>query len=82
MAMAENSLFVKVCGCGGGGGRASDLMLVGYGFVLNCVLGCGGCSGCVVVVVGCVVVVTMIFLDCVWLVVNIILMYCIYYFNV
>lgn len=26
-------------------------MLVGYGFVLNCVLGCGGCGGCVVVVV-------------------------------
>ena len=58
MVVAENSLFVKVCGCGGGGGRASDLMLVGYGFVLNCVLGCGGCSGCVVAV-------TVIFLDCV-----------------
>ena len=26
---------------------------MGYGFVLNCVLGCGGCGGCVVVVVGC-----------------------------
>ena len=23
------------------------------GFVLNCVLGCGGCGGCVVVAVGC-----------------------------
>ena len=52
MVVAENSLFVKVCGCGGGGGRASDLMLVGYGFVLNCVLGCGGCTGCVVVAIG------------------------------
>ena len=24
-----------------------------YGFVLNCILGCGGCGGCVVVAVGC-----------------------------
>ena len=52
MAMAESSLFVRVCGCGGGGG-ASDLMFMGYGFVLNCVLGCGGRSGCVVVAIGC-----------------------------
>ena len=28
-------------------------MLVGYGFVLNCVLGCRECGGCVVVIVGC-----------------------------
>ena len=27
------------------GPEASDLALVGYGFVLNCVLGCGGCGG-------------------------------------
>ena len=29
------------------------VVVVGYGFVLNCVLGCGGCGGCVVVAVGC-----------------------------
>ena len=49
------SLFVGVCGCGGGGGGgggAFDLVLVGYRFVLICVLGCGGCTGCVVVAIG------------------------------
>ena len=50
--------IVEVCGCGGGGGGgsgggASDLVLVGYEFVLNCVLGCGGCGGYVVVAVSC-----------------------------
>ena len=49
----EGSRFVGVCSWGGGGGGASDLVLVGYGFVLNCVLGSGGCGGCVVVAVGC-----------------------------
>ena len=29
------------------------VVVVGYGFVLNCVLGCGGCGGYVVVAVGC-----------------------------
>ena len=33
--------FVGVYGWGGGGGGAFDLVLVGYGVVLNCVLGCG-----------------------------------------
>ena len=44
-------------------------MLVGYGFVLNCVLGCGGCGGCVVVAFGCwrllVVGSSMVAIDCV-----------------
>ena len=53
MVMPENSLFVGVCGCGGSGDGASNLVLVDYGFVLNCVLGCGRCSGCVVVAVDC-----------------------------
>ena len=35
------------------GPGVSDLVLMGYGFVLNCVLGCGGCGGYVVVVVSC-----------------------------
>ena len=35
------------------GPGASNLVLVRYGFVLNCVLGCGGCGGCVVVAVDC-----------------------------
>ena len=43
--------LIMVLGVVGPG--ASNLVLVGYGFVLNCVLGCGGCGGCVVVAVGC-----------------------------
>lgn len=50
MAMVKSSLFIGVCGRGDG---ASDLVLVGYGFVLNCVSGCGGCSGRVVMAIGC-----------------------------
>ena len=51
MAMVESSLFVGVFGWGGGG--ASDLVLVGYEFLLNCVLGCAGCGGFAVMAVGC-----------------------------
>ena len=70
--------FVRVCG--GGGGRASDLVLVDYEFILNCILGCGGCGVVwwwLLVVGSCVGVVNYV-----WWVVNIILMCYIYYFNI
>ena len=47
------------------------------GFVLNCVLGCGGCSGCGG---GCWLFAVVV--DCVWWVGNIILMCRKYYYNV
>ena len=38
----------------GFGSDGGGWVQMGYGFVLNCVLGCGGCGGCVVVVaIGC-----------------------------
>ena len=67
--------FVRVCG-----GRASDLVLVDYEFILNCILGCGGCGVVwwwLLVVGSCVGVVNYV-----WWVVNIILMCYIYYFNI
>ena len=70
--------FVRVCG--GGGGRASDLVLVDYEFILNCILDCGGCGVVwwwLLVVGSCVGVVNYV-----WWVVNIILMCYIYYFNI
>ena len=47
------------------------------GFVLNCVLDCGGCGGCGG---GCWLFAVVV--DCVWWVRNIILMCRKYYFNV
>ena len=37
----------------GFGSDGGGWVQMGYGFVLNCVLGCGGCGGCVVVAIGC-----------------------------